>query len=132
MGRLRGIKSRYCELLFVRLTLFQRLKKDDEPVVPHRGIRLRVNPRKANRVLAAPLLPYVTEMDGRGLDGFFVGALQLVEGERLVGSEGVDVRARVEEASVVDCGAMVDDLMESVVFFRLRYVKDVDESVRAA
>jgi hypothetical protein len=84
-----------------------------------------------NEIPTTQRLSNVTKGLGRGLFFLFFLALQGVKAHRLVGTERIDVSTRIHKASVRDGGAVVDDLVQRVVFLGLGCVKDVDEAVCA-
>lgn len=81
-------------------------------------------------VLARQLLPHIANLDGRQLRAGVVRVLVLVEGQRLVGAEDVDVGGR-REAGVMHGRVVVDDLAQGVVLVALRQVEQADQAVGA-
>lgn len=93
--------------------------------------RLCANPAQINNILASQLLSHIPAYLGRWLLILLLLALQRVETHRLVGANGVDVGAGVHETCVRNRRAVVDDLVQGVVFVGLGAVEDVEEAIGA-
>jgi len=88
--------------------------------------RLCTNPAKINNILASQCLPHIPAYPGRRLLILLLLTLQRVETHRLVCADGVDVGAGVHEACVRNRRAVVDDLVQGVIFVGLGAVEDVE------
>lgn len=81
-------------------------------------------------VLASQLLPDISDLDGRQLRARVIGILMLVESQRLIRAEDIDICCG-GEAGVMHSGPVVDDLAQGLILIVLAKVEDTDQAVGA-
>lgn len=98
---------------------------------PRRNKRLPTHPTHLRQILAPKNLPHIPIALRTRLLHLFTFALQRIETQRLVRAHGVQIRAREHEARARDGRAVVDDLVQGVVFVGRAGVEDVEQAVGA-
>lgn len=84
-----------------------------------------------DEVFAVEKLSDVPKDLRRGLFLFLFLRLQRVKAHSLICAQGIDVSARIHEASMRDSRSVIDDLVQCIFFFSLGYVENVDKPIGA-